>query len=88
MGGRNTQRRAGESVVIRVPVFYGTDRSVEKRENSIDRYGSDLGSNLEFGKVVVSVPIQEHRVGEIERPFQLLGFRIAQLDPKKHFLIV
>ena len=88
LGGRNTPRPVGSSIVLRVPVYYATDRNVEKLENSVDRYGSDLSSSLEFGQVVVSVPIQEHRVGEIERPFSLLGFRIAQLDPRKHFLIV
>jgi esterase/lipase superfamily enzyme len=74
--------------VFQVPIFYATNRSVVKRTRSVERYGSSLGNTLEFGEVVVNVPVRAHKVGEIERPMEVLGFRIQREDPRKHFVIL
>ncbi|MFN2602199.1 MAG: alpha/beta hydrolase [Gemmatimonadaceae bacterium] len=83
-----TPRAVPLQPVFRVPVFFATDRKVVDRDSYAHRYGGDLANQLEFGKVVVSVPIRAHKVGEIERPFKLLGFQIGQEDSTKHFIIV
>jgi esterase/lipase superfamily enzyme len=73
--------------VFLVPVFYATDRSIISRENDIGRYGTAIGQ-MEFGKLVVSVPIRVHKQGEIERPLKLFGFQIQRENRGKHFVIV
>jgi len=74
--------------VFQVPILYATDRIVAKRIRSVERYGSSVGDRLEFGEVVVNVPVREHKLGEIERPMEVFGFRIQREDPRKHFVIL
>ncbi len=86
LGGRSPRRTVSNTELL-VPVYYATDRSVVSKQLAAERYGNSLATNLEFGRVIVSVPMHAHRVGEIERPFELFGFQIEQQDPKKHFVI-
>lgn len=70
-----------------VRVFYGTNRGVAKIVNPVARYSSDIG-DLEFGTVLVSVPVAVHQAGEIERPFSILGIQITRENRSKHFVVL
>ena len=72
-----------------VPVFYGTDRTVEPDPKRL-QYGTERGHKLQFGRALVTVPTA-HRVPNIERPWvvELPYFKYKiyeeKEDPDQHF---
>jgi esterase/lipase superfamily enzyme len=67
-----------------IPVFYGTDRAVVGRPDTLVSYGSERG-NLAYGIAEVSIP-DDHRMGAIEKPrWWKLQFRA---DPQKHVMVL
>ena len=89
-----TVPRARHDAVV-LPVYYATDRKAlmpldqwkrafRKTGSECCYYGGEYNcTNLELGVCPVSVPIKEHRIGEIERP----GWFESIEDPAKHFAI-
>ncbi len=74
-----------------VPVFFGTDRTVEPDPKRL-QFGADRGHKLQLGQALVTVP-DAHKVPNIERPWSLEipYFKVKvyeeKEDPKKHFTI-
>jgi esterase/lipase superfamily enzyme len=72
-----------------VPVFYGTDRTVEPDAKRL-QYGTDRGHKLQLGRALVTVPTA-HKVPNIERPWvvELPYFKYKiyeeKEDPAQHF---
>ena len=75
---------AGSAALVNV--FFGTDR----RRGEAGDYGPERGQQLEFGRVIVTIP-KSHVVSKIERPWsvQIAGVSLYHEveDPKKHFTI-
>lgn len=68
---------------IEIPVSFATDRNDTKNTDFNKRFGGKR-SDLQYGKIVVSVPYL-HTLGEIERPsYWRLEF---SEDPNKHMMI-
>jgi esterase/lipase superfamily enzyme len=74
-----------------VPVFYGTDRARETRDNRIV-YTQTRANQLELGHAEVTVP-KSHEVPNVERPWairvpftSIVLFQQAE-DPARHFTI-
>jgi esterase/lipase superfamily enzyme len=67
----------------RVRIHYGTNRNVANAQaRSTSRYGKDVRNSLEYGTLLVNIPVEVHVQGNIERP------RWYQTeDPKKHFFV-
>jgi esterase/lipase superfamily enzyme len=72
-----------------VPVFYGTDRTVEPDPKRL-QYGTERGHKLQIGRALVTVPTA-HKVPNIERPWvvELPYFKYKiyeeKEDPAEHF---
>jgi esterase/lipase superfamily enzyme len=72
-----------------VPVFYGTDRTVEPDPKRL-QYGTERGHKLQLGRALVTVPTA-HKVPNIERPWvvELPYFKYKiyeeKEDPDQHF---
>ena len=74
-----------------VPVYYGTDRASELREQRAS-YGSERAKRLEIGRALVTVP-KTHEVPHVERPWvyrlpftSIVLFRASE-DPRLHFTL-
>lgn len=79
-----------------VPVFFGTDRKPGpdvKRSNGVTTVSlsGERGRRLLLGQAEVTVPKVDHKVGEVERPFELVVLGVTlyreEEDPAKHFTI-
>lgn len=74
-----------------VPVFYGTDRTVEPDPTRL-HYGSERGHKLQLGRAMITVPTA-HKVPNIERPWvvEIPYFKVKlyeeKEDPAKHFTV-
>ena len=74
-----------------VPVFYGTDRSVEPDAKRL-QFGTERGHKLQIGRALVTVPTA-HKVPNIERPWVVelpyFKYKIYEEteDPSQHFTI-
>jgi esterase/lipase superfamily enzyme len=72
-----------------VPVFYGTDRTVEPNVKRL-QYGTERGHKLQLGRALITVP-DSHKVPNIERPWVVeipyFKYKVYEEkeDPKKHF---
>jgi esterase/lipase superfamily enzyme len=72
-----------------VPVFYGTDRTVEPDPKRL-QFGTERGHKLQIGRALVTVPTA-HKVPNIERPWvvELPYFKYKiyeeKEDPAQHF---
>ena len=72
-----------------VPIFYGTDRSVEPDPKRL-QFGADRGHKLQLGRALVTVPTS-HKVPNIERPWVVeipyFKYKIYEEkeDPNQHF---
>ena len=72
-----------------VPIFYGTDRSVEPDPKRL-QFGADRSHKLQLGRALVTVPTS-HKVPNIERPWvvELPYFKYKiyeeKEDPNQHF---
>lgn len=74
-----------------VPVYYGTDRSVEADPLRL-KYGAERGHRLQLGRALITVPTA-HKVPAIERPWviEIPYFKVKiyeeKEDPAKHFTL-
>lgn len=74
-----------------VPVFYGTDRTVEPDPTRL-HYGSERGHKLQLGRAMITVPTA-HKVPNIERPWviEIPYFKVKvyeeKEDPARHFTV-
>ncbi len=72
-----------------VEVLYGTDRTMVQGAKRVS-FGDGRARKLNLGNALVTVPKQEHKIGEIERPYQFKFLFIkytAKEDPERHFTI-
>ena len=73
-----------------VDIHFGTDRSFD-RHSRIPEFTSVRSHELTLGKAEITIPIERHRVGRIEKPWSLsiVGLTIFRenLDPKIHFTV-
>ena len=74
-----------------MPVFFGTDRTIEPDPKRL-QFGADRGHKLQLGQALITVP-DAHKVPNIERPWsiEIPYFRVKVYeeteDPKEHFTI-
>ncbi len=74
-----------------VPVFYGTDRTVQPNAQRL-AFGSDRAGKLQLGEAMVTVP-KVHQVPKVERPWAItipyfdVTIYAEKEDPKQHFTI-
>jgi len=67
-------------------VFYGTDRNRTGSEKPSDYYGGKRGDGISWGVCKVSIP-RDHKIGELEAPFSLFGWKIME-NPEKHVVLL
>lgn len=67
----------------KVRVHYATNRNVvQPQATSTLRFGNELSTTLNYGSLLVNIPVEVHELGRIERP----GW-FQREDPAKHFIV-
>ena len=51
-----------------VPLFFVTNRTEAPEQDLPHRYGGEYARDLSYGRLEVTIPLQRHRLGRIERP--------------------
>ncbi len=70
--------------LVEIPVYYATNRNRTGKTGAASFYGTKHASDLEYGRLTVSVP-PSHVLGELELP-SLWKLEFSN-DPAKHFAI-
>lgn len=67
----------------KVRVHYATNRNVvQPQATSTLRFDNELSTTLNYGSLLVNIPVEVHELGRIERP----GW-FQREDPAKHFIV-
>ncbi len=81
-----TAMDVSEQAVAVQSLFYATDRQPTGDKDPYRFFGSGRakGGTLHYGRCEVTIPVREHREGQVESP--LLGFEFLR-NPKKHIVL-
>ncbi|APZ52160.1 alpha/beta hydrolase [Salipiger abyssi] len=72
-------------------LFFGTDRNVERQEETGPVFGHRRANALKLGHTDITIPREAHRLGKVERPKEITLFKVTLWkqaeDPAKHFTV-
>lgn len=72
-------------------LFFGTDRNVERTEETGPVFGHRRANRLTLGHTDITIPRGAHRLGNVERPKEITLFKITLRkqteDPARHFTV-
>jgi esterase/lipase superfamily enzyme len=64
LGGAVTAK----TTLFEVPVFFATNRRPKDRIVRAEDYSGELGSEVKYGQALVTIPVDEHKIGKLETP--------------------